>query len=428
MKILIIGGYGVFGGRLVDLLLDDPRLEILVAGRNLAAARSFCESRSATAGLAPLAIERADCAAQIMEHKPDLVVDASGPFQIYGDEPYAVAQAALAAGADYVDLADGADFVSGIAVLNQQAIAAGRFALSGMSTFPVLAAAAARQLVKDMDSVHNMVAGIAPSPFAAVGMNVIKAIAGYAGKPVRVLIGGAWQERAGFFDSRRMTVNVPGEIPLRPRRFALVDVPDLQLLPKDWPEMKTMWSGAGPTPALLHRLLWLAAGLVKMRLLPSLHPLVPVMNRVVNTARWGEHRGGMIVEVTGSAGGREARRSWHLLAEGDGGPLIPSMAAAAIVRLCLNSLRPKSGARPGHRDLELAQYQPFFAAYGIRSGIRRNDAGLTLYQDVMGDAFQRLEAPVRAFHGKAASYRGKANVDCGRSWIAKLDVAVTRDQ
>ena len=35
MKLLIVGGYGTFGGRLVDLLKNESRLELLVAGRSL---------------------------------------------------------------------------------------------------------------------------------------------------------------------------------------------------------------------------------------------------------------------------------------------------------------------------------------------------------------------------------------------------------
>ena len=42
MKILILGGYGVFGGRLARLLADRPDLELLICGRNLAAAAAFC--------------------------------------------------------------------------------------------------------------------------------------------------------------------------------------------------------------------------------------------------------------------------------------------------------------------------------------------------------------------------------------------------
>ena len=46
LRILIVGGYGTFGGRLVELLEHDPSLILLVAGRSLQAAREFCSKRS----------------------------------------------------------------------------------------------------------------------------------------------------------------------------------------------------------------------------------------------------------------------------------------------------------------------------------------------------------------------------------------------
>lgn len=182
--------------------------------------------------------------------------------------------------------------------------------------------------------------------------------------------GGKWGLGTGFFDSKYLMVHVPGERPLPRIRFALTDVPDLQVLSWDWPDVKSIWVGAGPTSAVLHRLLWLAAGLVKLGLFRSLAPLAPAMNWMVNTVRWGEHRGGMIVEITGLRASKKVTRSWNLLAEGDGGPCIPSMAAEAIIRHCLEGRLPKPGARSGHRDLELEDYAPSLARHGIKTGIR----------------------------------------------------------
>ncbi len=49
-----------------------------------------------------------------------MVVDASGPFQAYGD-PYRLVRAALTREIDYLDLADGTDFVDGIAQFDNEA-------------------------------------------------------------------------------------------------------------------------------------------------------------------------------------------------------------------------------------------------------------------------------------------------------------------
>src|SRR4029077_15669584 len=88
--------------------------------------------------------------------------------------------------------------------------------------------------------------------------------------------------------------------------------------------------------------------------LPSLSFLAPLMYRTINVLSWGEHRGGMFVAVAElTSGGERIERSWHLGAEGEDGPLIPSMAAAAIIRHCLAGLAPAVGARAAAADLEL---------------------------------------------------------------------------
>jgi Domain of unknown function (DUF4166)/Saccharopine dehydrogenase NADP binding domain len=408
MKILIVGGYGTFGGRLVDLLLDQPELTLQVAGRRIAHAQAFCDARaSGKATLVPVEFDRTS-PQELKSLMPDIVVDASGPYQIYGDDPFALPRACISHGMHYLDLADGAAFVEGISALDDTAKAAGVFVLSGMSSFPVLSAAAGKELAVQLDEVETIHAGIAPSPYAGVGLNVIKAIASYAGQPIELLRKGAWTKSAGFFDSRRMQVHVPGTVPLPPIRFALTEVPDLKVLPVVWPKVKTVWVGAGPTPALLHRLLWLAAGLVKLGILKSLLPLAPLMNFVVNTFRWGEHRGGFVLQMTGMKDGLPRRLSWHLLAEGDGGPLIPSMAVAAVIMRAVEGKLAKTGARSGHDDLSLEDYQPWFDRYGIKTGQRDDDArGQSIYQAVLGQSFAKLDAPLQKFHSAKNTFHMK---------------------
>ncbi|MBN9269632.1 MAG: saccharopine dehydrogenase NADP-binding domain-containing protein, partial [Mesorhizobium sp.] len=83
MKLLIVGGYGTFGGRIVELLENEPRLTVLVAGRSLSRAKAYCRARAgARATLLPTIFDRdGDLAAQLAGLRPDIVIDASGPFQ-----------------------------------------------------------------------------------------------------------------------------------------------------------------------------------------------------------------------------------------------------------------------------------------------------------------------------------------------------------
>lgn len=368
LTVLIVGGYGTFGGRLCDLLADEPRLTLIVAGRSLAKAEAFCR-RPSEARLVPARLDRdADVAAAVAALRPDIVVDASGPWQSYDRDHYAVVEAALAANADYMDLADEPGFVAGIGAFDAEARRAGVFALSGVSTFPVLSGAAVGALAVDLARIDAIRAGIAPSPFAGVGLNVIRAIASYAGKPVRVLRDGQWVDGVGMVDSIHRAITVPGHVPLPRLRFALVDVPDLEVLPLAFPTVRDVFIGAGPRPAALHALLRALAWLVSRGVLPSLLPLAPLMDWFTNHVRWGEHRGGMFVEVEGIDGaGRPATRRWHMLAEGDSGPLIPSMAIEILVRACLDGRRVEPGARAAVGSVSLRDYEARFRARGIVS-------------------------------------------------------------
>jgi len=62
MRILILGGYGVFGGRLAELLADIADLELLIAGRDISRAEAFCAAYSGQAQVRPLCLDRRDIA------------------------------------------------------------------------------------------------------------------------------------------------------------------------------------------------------------------------------------------------------------------------------------------------------------------------------------------------------------------------------
>lgn len=168
MRMLILGGYGIFGGRLAHLLQDEPQLTLLIAGRQLQQAQAFCASLvDAKATLIPIVVDRqADLLAQLTPLMLDVVVDATGPFQQYGDRPYALIEACLQLKINYLDLADGSVFVDGVSQFDATAITQGVFILSGVSSFPVLTAAVVRRLAQEVSRVEHITGEIAPSPYA----------------------------------------------------------------------------------------------------------------------------------------------------------------------------------------------------------------------------------------------------------------------
>lgn len=426
LVVLILGGYGTFGGRIARLLSDDARLTLVIAGRSLDRANAFCRNLAGAASAIPLRLDRREVPAHLARSPVDLLVDASGPFQAYGSDPYGVVEACIATGVHYTDLADATDFTDGIVRFDHAARKAGVFALSGMSSFPVLTAAVVDELAEGFGTLDSVTGGIAPSPYAGVGLNVIRAIASYAGQPLRLRRAGRDVTAYALTESLDVTIAVPGHPPLRRTRFSLVAVPDLQVLARRRPALADIWMGAGPVPDILHRALNGLSWLVRWRVLPSLSGLAPLISRVTGIVRWGEHRGGMFVRVTGrDADGRDLERSWHLVAEGDDGPLIPSMAVEALVRGMLAGRIPAVGARTGDGELRLGDYDALFSRRSIVTGWRssRDDApDAPLFHRVLGESWCRLPAAVRALHGPGdrREYRGRARVRRGRGLLAFL--------
>jgi hypothetical protein len=420
MKILILGGYGVFGGRLAELLSDLPALELLICGRNLASAQAFCTRYQGRARVQAMQLDRREIESALQEMEPDLVVDASGPFQDYGADRYKVIAACIAAQVDYLDFADAADFVFGVSQFDEQARQAGVFVLSGASSFPVLTAAVLREMAREMDIV-SAEGGIAPSPYAGIGLNVMRAVIGYAGAPVKLLRGGVKTHGIGLAESMRFTVAVPGRLPLRSIHFSLVDVPDLQVIPPEHPTMTDIWIGAGPVPESLHRILNLLAKARATFHLPSWAPFSRLFYVVLNAMKFGEHRGGMFIRARGIRDGRAVERSWHLLAEGDDGPYIPSMAIEAIIRKQLAGVPAAPGARPATHALELADYDRLFAGRTIFTGLRGEEHG-PLYRRILGTAFDALPPRVRELHADpdGRCWSGRAQVRRGTGWLARI--------
>ncbi|WP_027666741.1 SDR family oxidoreductase [Rhizobium leguminosarum] len=440
--LLIIGGYGTFGGRLARLLGDEPRLRLLVAGRSLEKADDFvADLRTPKDGAEGLgsnnlgALVQAvrfdrdgDLTEQLTRLRPDLVVDASGPFQSFGKDAYKVAEACIDLGIDYADIADSTGFVAGVSGLDAAAKAQGTFALSGLSSLPALSFAALDAMAPHFSRVESVAAGIAPSPHVKIGLNVVRAIATYAGKKVPVLRDGQPASGRGLIDAMRVTVAPPGVKPLRSRKFLLVDAPDLKLLPARFANLKSSFTGVGTEPQPLQHLLSLVARLVHLRLLPSLLPFSRLLQRGSHAFAIGEHRGGMFVRIGGlDQKGERLTSGWHLIAEGDDGPFIPVIGVEALVRRRLSGVRPENGARPAAGELQLEDFEAAFRRFSITSGIRMENeaARQPLYRQILGSAWEQLPPAISALHaGGARVASGRARIERGGGLLARIVAGV----
>jgi hypothetical protein len=352
-RILVLGGYGLFGSRVVRALAADTDMQICVAGRDLARAQAFCaDLPDARATLIPLAIDAQapDFGERLRALRPQVVIDTAGPFQsrVEADttdaaDSYRVPAAILAAGAHSIDLADSRAYVRGIGALDDAAKTAGRWAISGASSVPALTAAvieAQRNVFARLEAVE---AAIAPGNRTPRGWATTLAILSYAGQPYRSLIDGAWRDVHGWQSLRRLRVDG-----IDTRWLARCEVPDLDLLPARYPDLRTVEFRAGLELRRMHLGLWLATWAVRAGFIRNLATFAKPLFRLSEYwQRVGSDTGLMCVTLRGLGhDGAALRRDWTLIARNGDGPQIPATATVLLARKLLRGELPGSGATP----------------------------------------------------------------------------------
>ena len=418
-RILIIGGYGGFGARLARRLAARGH-RLIVAGRSLDKARRFCATLG---GAEPACIDRtADIGGALAALRPDLVIDAAGPFQA---SDYAVPAACIAAAIPYVDLADARGFVTGIGALDAAARAAGVAIVTGASSVPALSGAAARAITQDLAAVRSVEMAITASNRAGAGPSVTRAVLSYAGQALPLWRGRRWSTGFGWQEMRRARFAVTGQ-PVLDRWVALADVPDLALMPSALPGQPAVTFRAGTEFGFQNLFLWAASWPVRWRWLKGLGGAAPLLSRLQRlTIRLGGTRSAMRVAARGRGPGGDVERCWTLLADQGDGPEIPTLAAVLVAEAILDG-RIAPRAMDASRLLALADFVPLFAELAVGQEIVERPLPPPLYRRVLGAAFDRLPPLVAAMHDICADdgAEGEGHVTRGRGPLAALAGAI----
>jgi len=416
--IVILGGYGVFGGKLAETLLRDPRFEVVVAGRSLDKAKAFCAHHGGTA--ARLDGSAANFAENLRALAPFVTIDAAGPFQGQ-DERYEVAEAALAAGSHYLDFSDDAEFTTGLSVLDARFKASGLAALSGVSSVPALSSAAADTLRDDFSRIDSIESTILPGNRAPRGLSVIRAILAQAGKPVPLVRDGHEMAVPGWSHLERRRIGPPGEEGLPPRWTCFIGAPDLVLFPERY-GARTVLFRAGLELGILHVGLWCLAWLVRLHLVHSLQPVARAIRRVAGWFEpFGSDRGGMEVRLSGlDTSGHPLVRGWSLIAGAGDGPYVPAVPAAILCR-SLSEDEVPPGARACLGAFSLEDFSAAVSHLNV-STVTWQEEQPTQFQKVLGSDFDNLPAEVQALHTTFGLRRwsGQATVTRGSSAIGRI--------
>ena len=350
LRVLVLGGYGNFGSCIAKALASDERIRLIIAGHNVAKAHAFADGLGATNGAEAVAIDIADPARAMAVCNPDLVIHTVGPFQ---GQDYRVAEAAIACGAHYCDLADARAFVCGIGALDGAAKAVGLAVIAGASSVPCLTAAFLDQATKVFASIERVDYGITAAHQTNRGLGTASAILSYVGRPFTMLRGGRMERVYGWQGLHSETYPELGH-----RWFGNCDIPDLDLFPGRYPGLKDMRFCAGHEIAPLHFGTWLLSWGVRLRLLPRLDRWSqPLLRASFVFDRWGQGRSGFHMRIEGKDrdGAPLTRRHWIVARSGDG-PNIPCMPAILIARRLAAGDAIESGARPCLDLISLDEY------------------------------------------------------------------------
>jgi len=367
MRVVVLGGYGNFGARICRGLAASPAMEVVAAGRHPKPERE--EIAGLKLGHAQLDIEASDFAAGLRRLAPALVIHCAGPFQ---SQDYRVAHAALAAGAHYIDLADGRQFVANFARhLHLPARGARRVALSGASSVPALSSAVIDHLAGRLSQLEEIQVAIAPGQHAPCGEATIASACSYLGRPFKWRSRGVWRDAWGWKEFKRLRFYALG-----PRWAAACDVPDLELFPQRYPSVHTVEFRASLEVGAQQFALWLAATL-RQRGVPL--PIERWTRPLGRIASWmngfGGDRGAMLVRLIGRRSDESrARIEWHLTADARHGPEIPCMAAILLARKLANGEVGPPGAFSCVGFLALREFEAEFARWRVTTVLRETEA------------------------------------------------------
>lgn len=324
-RVLIIGGYGNFGSYIARSLASEDNIHLLIGGRSAAKANAFAASLNGVHPAEGHPIDIGSNLAQALARiAPDIVIHTTGPFQT---QDHRVAQACVAQGCHYLDLADAREFVATIDWLDAEAKARGVLVVSGASSVPCLTAAVIDAYLPAFARLETIDYGISAAQHTNRGLATTSAVLSYVGKRMTMLRDGAMKTVYGWEDTH--VVRYPG---LGTRLFGNCDIPDLALFPARYPTLKSMRFCAGHELKLLHIGTRMLGSLVRLGLIRSLSDHAEGLLKLAFAFdRFGSGRSGFHMFMSGiGIDGRPLERRFWIVAQSGHGPYIPCMPAILL--------------------------------------------------------------------------------------------------
>lgn len=340
-KILILGGYGHFGKKIVEALVKED-IPLILAGRDHKKMISFqaelekkypsCKVESYGFDIFKLLNK------QLKELQPKIVINTCGPFQ---NQDYQIAQACINHHVHYLDLADGRDFVRNITRLNDKALQHNVAVISGASTVPALTSAVIEEYKPFFSTLNELEFGISSAQQTPGGLATTKAILSYTGKEIPPFPG-AKGKIVGWQGLHRVKIPECGK-----RWMSNCSIPDLDLFPPKYGFKSIQFSG-GVESDFLHLSLWIISWFIRAGLPVSLKKYANIFYRVSKFfGRFGSDAGGMYIFMTGlDLQNRPKTIKWTIVAKKNHGQYIPTIPAIVLAKKIYHNQYTTPGAKP----------------------------------------------------------------------------------
>ncbi len=254
-KVLIVGGCGRVGRCIAADLRRYTQSAVTVTTRQ---PRSF----GIEEGLSVLTLNLADrgaVEAAIAAH--DLVIHCAGPFRYRDDH---VLRSCIAAGVDYLDIADNPDYVTQAQALSDAAQAAGITAIQSTGVFPGLSNLMARQGAEALDQAETIQLSYVVDGSGGAGVTVLRTTFLELQQPINAWINGQRQPVAPY--SQRQRVEFPP--PYGPCAVYWFNTIEALTLPQSL-AVQTLVTKFGSRPDIYNYLTWLMARLPQAWLTPT---------------------------------------------------------------------------------------------------------------------------------------------------------------
>lgn len=349
-KIVVLGGYGTFGSLISTQLTTNENLYI--AGRNQKQGSEF--SKSIGADFIHCNIEDKFSLGRAIQGAK-IVINAISPF-VPGN--YSIPKYCIQQGCNYIDLADGRDYVSGFSSLSNLAKQYKVFACTGASTAPAVTSAMVIELLKSTDNISSIKIAMNAGNKNKPGISTFKSILMYTGSPIKVWKSGQWKTHMGWGLSEAFEFPAP----VGKRLVQLCNVPDLDLFPSLF-HTDTVIFKAGVELSLFNLGLSLLAYIKKFT--PQIN-LIPLAKPLVTISRLfkflGSYSGGISVIIDTKNGNRHSMS----FVTSKNGPYIPASPAVILTRKIVNNDPLDFGAYPCVGFITFEEFRNHLTSFGIQ--------------------------------------------------------------